>query len=158
VVAISKMETRRSSSSRGTSFDPDARTARCFAKMDRRHLDSRHPRSRLCRGRGGLVRPEPRSALLRLRSVRSHETLRAPVALPGLRQDSRVVMASSPDLITGSPNPTLQPTATSHRLCHMISGYSITPSRLLLPHPARRRSTSELADVFSRVAVAELFR
>jgi len=56
------------------------------------------------------------------------------------------------------PNPSLQPTATSHRLRHMISGCSTTPSLWLLSHPSCRRSTSELADGFSQVAVAELFR
>jgi len=55
-------------------------------------------------------------------------------------------------------NPTLQPTATSRRLRHMISGCSITPSRWLLSHSSCRRSTSEVVSIFSQVAVAELFR
>jgi len=55
-------------------------------------------------------------------------------------------------------NTSVEPTATSHTLRHMISDCSITPSRLLLPHPARRRSISELSAVFSQVAVAHLFR
>jgi len=57
-----------------------------------------------------------------------------------------------------TPNPTLQPTATSHGFRHGVIVNSITPSRWLLSHPSCRRSISELADVFSRVAVAELFR
>ena len=63
-----------------------------------------------------------------------------------------------PEVKNQPPNPSLQPTATSHRLRHMISGYSITPSRWLLSHPSCRRSISELTDVFFLVAVAELFR
>jgi hypothetical protein len=56
------------------------------------------------------------------------------------------------------PNPSLQPTATSHGLRHEITMNSITPSLWLPSHPLCRRSIVELADVFSQVAVAELFR
>jgi len=40
----------------------------------------------------------------------------------------------------------------------MVADCSITPSRLLLSHPSRRRSTLELVDGFSQVSVAELLR
>jgi len=56
------------------------------------------------------------------------------------------------------PNPAVQLTATSHRLRHMISGCSITPSRLLLPHPSRRRSAEVSVSHFSPVAVADFVR
>ena len=58
----------------------------------------------------------------------------------------------------GCPNPTLQPTATSRGLRHEVIVNSITPSLWLLSHPSCRRSIVELAQVFSQVAVAELFR
>jgi len=61
-------------------------------------------------------------------------------------------------MTTRPPNPAVQLTATSHGLRHMVSGCSITPSRLLLPHPVRRRSASVLAVVFSQVAVADFVR
>ena len=56
------------------------------------------------------------------------------------------------------PNTSLQPTATRRGLRHEVTLNSTTPSRWLRSHPARRRSILELADVFSQVAVAELFR
>jgi len=55
-------------------------------------------------------------------------------------------------------NPAVQLTATSHGLRHMPSGCSITPSRLLLPHPARRRFVLVSVSHFSRVAVADFVR
>jgi hypothetical protein len=57
-----------------------------------------------------------------------------------------------------TPNPSLQPPATRRGLRQEATVNSITPSRWLLAHPSCRRSTSELADDFSQVAVAELFR
>jgi len=57
-----------------------------------------------------------------------------------------------------TPNPAVQLTATSHGLRHMISGCSITPSRLLLPHQSRRRSVAVSVSHFSRVAVADFVR
>jgi len=58
----------------------------------------------------------------------------------------------------GWPNPAVQLAATSHGLRHLISGCLITPSRLLLPHPARRRSTVVSVSHFFRVAVADFVR
>jgi len=55
-------------------------------------------------------------------------------------------------------NTSVELTATSHSLRQMISGYSITPSHWLLSHSVRRRYTPESAAVFSRAAVAHLFR
>jgi len=55
-------------------------------------------------------------------------------------------------------NPAVQLTATSHGLRHMISGSSITPSRLLLSHPARRRSAVVSVSHFFLVAVADFVR
>jgi hypothetical protein len=56
------------------------------------------------------------------------------------------------------PNTSLQPTATSRGLRQELTLNWITPSRLLLSHPARRRFILEFVDVFAQVAVAELFR
>jgi len=55
-------------------------------------------------------------------------------------------------------NPAVQLTATSHGLRQMISGCSITPSRLLLPHQSRRRSTVVSVSHFFPVAVADFVR
>jgi len=55
-------------------------------------------------------------------------------------------------------NPAVQLTATSHGLRHMISGCLITPSRLLLSHPARRRSAVVSIWHFFQVAVADFVR
>jgi len=56
------------------------------------------------------------------------------------------------------PNPSVQLTATSHGLRHMVSGCLITPSRLLLPHQSRRRSAVVSVSHFSLVAVADFVR
>jgi hypothetical protein len=56
------------------------------------------------------------------------------------------------------PNPAVEPTATSHTVEPMLMVDSITPSRRLLSHPARRRSALELTGVFCQVAVAHFFR
>jgi len=60
--------------------------------------------------------------------------------------------------MTETPNPAVQLTATSRGLRQKVIMNSITPSRWLLSHPSCRRSTSELADVFSPVAVADFVR
>jgi len=56
------------------------------------------------------------------------------------------------------PNPTVQLTATSRGLRHMLSGCSTTPSRLLLSHQSRRRSTTVSVSHFSQAAVADFVR
>ena len=56
------------------------------------------------------------------------------------------------------PNPSVEPTATSRGLRHEVAGYSTTPSRRLLSHPARRRSALVSVSHFSQAAVAHLFR
>jgi len=56
------------------------------------------------------------------------------------------------------PNPSVQLTATSHGLRHMVSGCSTTPSRRLLSHPSRRRSTVVSVSHFFPVAVADFVR
>jgi len=61
-------------------------------------------------------------------------------------------------MTTRPPNPSVQLTATSHRLRHMLSGCSITPSRWLLSHPSRRRSTVVSVSHFFQVAVADFVR
>jgi len=61
-------------------------------------------------------------------------------------------------LRTAWANTSVEPTATSHTLRHEVTGCSITPSRLLLSHPARRRSALVFVSHFSQVAVAHLFR
>jgi len=55
-------------------------------------------------------------------------------------------------------NPSVQLTATSHGLRHMIFGCSITPSRLLLSHQSRRRSALVSVSHFSQVPVADFVR
>jgi len=60
--------------------------------------------------------------------------------------------------ISLKPNTSVEPTATSHGLRHMVSGCSITPSRLLPSHPARRRSILGVVTVLSPVAVADFVR
>jgi len=57
-----------------------------------------------------------------------------------------------------SPNPSVQLTATSHGLRHMVSGCSITPSRLLLSHQSRRRFAVASVSHFFPVAVADFVR
>jgi len=59
---------------------------------------------------------------------------------------------------TGQANPTVQLTATSHTLRHMISDCSITPSLRLRSHPSCRRSAVVSVLHFSPVAVADFFR
>jgi len=56
------------------------------------------------------------------------------------------------------PNPSVQLTATSRWLRQEVSGYSITPSRLLLSHQSRRRSAVAVVSHFSQVAVADFVR
>jgi len=102
--------------------------------------------------------PEQSSFSLSLvfqRRVRSsHEiTLDAQVAVS--QRGHRLFVRSGR---TGQANPAVQLTATSHGLRHMISGRSITPSRLLLPHPARRRYAVVSVCHFSPVAVADFVR
>jgi len=55
-------------------------------------------------------------------------------------------------------NPAVQLTATSHGLRHEVAVNSTTPSRLLLSHQSRRRSTVVLVSHFSPVAVADFVR
>ena len=71
------------------------------------------------------------------------------------QQGARCVMSSGR---TAWPNTSVEPTATSRGVVPTRSLDSTTPSRRLLSHPARRRSISEVADTFSQVAVAHLFR
>jgi len=58
----------------------------------------------------------------------------------------------------GVPNPSVQLTATSRGLRHMISGCSTTPSLWLLSHPSRRRSAVVSVSHFFPVAVADFVR
>jgi len=57
-----------------------------------------------------------------------------------------------------APNPTVQLTATSHGLRHMLSVCLTTPSRLLRLHQSRRRSAVVFISAFSQVAVADFVR
>jgi hypothetical protein len=56
------------------------------------------------------------------------------------------------------PNPAVEPTATSRGVGRTRLVDSMTPSRRLLAHPARRRSALESSGTFCEVAVAHLFR
>jgi len=69
-----------------------------------------------------------------------------------------IVAAVTPLGVSGQANPAVQLTATSHGLRHMISGGSITPSRLLLSHQSRRRSAMVSDSHFFQVAVADFVR
>ena len=67
-------------------------------------------------------------------------------------------LAEIPAVKNQPPNPAVEPTATSRGLRHQVTECSTTPSRWLLPHPARRRSRFGVVRGFSQVAVADFFR